>query len=484
MSKTLSFDPGQIDRFKTGLRDLPGYPAGEEIPIRAMLFETDAVFRLPELLSLAGAGPAQPLLVVMDRWPIRRGQANFKELLLDQLQQAGWPAEPLWLEPHHGQQIHADMVQIGRVTGHLRPGAAVLSVGSGVVTDIAKHACYLYQQEQGDRPVPFVACPTANSVSAFTSNTASVLVEGVKRTLPSRYPDALLYDLEMLRSAPKGATVAGVGDLLVAFGAWADWYLAAQVGLDSTYSELPQTLLGPLDELILAQAAAIRESTPAGAELLAKLLALEGLATSLARTTAPFSGFEHSISHLLDLLAEHTGRPVAQHGTQVILLTVLTTEAYRRFLAEFEPAAVNLAECYPTAAQMQARIQAAFGTIDPSGRLAAECWAAYSHKLEAWHAHRPRFEAFLSNWPAVKAELQRLARPPARLIQVLRAIDAPLHFDELTPPLPAEEIRFAFGQASFIRQRFTLGDLLIFLNWDLDRLWDQLWHTAGRLRAA
>ena len=50
--------------------------------------------------------------------------------------------------------------------------------------------------------------------------------------------------------------------------------------------------------------APIRIRTPEGMAVLAKLISLAGLAMSLAHATAPLSGFEHVISHMLDLQAE------------------------------------------------------------------------------------------------------------------------------------------------------------------------------------
>lgn len=38
---TLRFDPGQIDHFKAAIQTIPGYPVGEDLPIRAMVFESD-----------------------------------------------------------------------------------------------------------------------------------------------------------------------------------------------------------------------------------------------------------------------------------------------------------------------------------------------------------------------------------------------------------------------------------------------------------
>jgi glycerol-1-phosphate dehydrogenase [NAD(P)+] len=480
----LAYDPALGPAFWDSIRRIPGYPRGEDTlrPIRLMLFESKALLRLPEALRVSGAGPEAPVLVVMDHTPMRRGGADLKALVLTTLQAAGLRAEPVWLEPDATGQVHTDLPHIEAVQRRLRAGAALLSVGSGTVTDIAKHAAYLFEQAGGPR-LPFVVLQTANSVSAYTSNMAPTFVDGVKRTLPSRYPDALVCDLETLRDAPRAMTVAGVGDLLAAFVSFPDWRLAHRLGLDPSYTEFPQTLLGPLDEIFLAHAADIRAGTLDGMAVLAKLIALGGLAMSLAHATTPMSGYEHVMSHILDLLAEQAGQPLAQHGTQVALASILGAEAYRRFLNQFEPDEVTLAQCYPTAAAMHESIATAFAAIDPSGQAGAECWADYRLKLEAWHAHRPEFEAALRQWPAVRAELQGLTRLPERLAEILRAIDSPLTFGELTPPASESQVKFAFLNAPLMRKRLTLGDVLLFVNWDRAALWEQVWARGQALGA-
>src|SRR5258707_6538025 len=139
-------------------------------------------------------------------------------------------------------------------------------------------------------------------------------------------------------------TVAGVGDLLAAFVSFPDWRLANRLGLDDSYTRFPQALMGPLDEIFLAEADGLRAGTLEGMAVLAKLIALGGLAMSLAHATTPMSGYEHVMSHILDLLAEQAGRPLAQHGSQVALAAVLGAAAYQRFLDDFEPGEVDLAQ--------------------------------------------------------------------------------------------------------------------------------------------
>ena len=470
----LQFDPVDIDHFKAQIRGIPGYPEGEDLPIREMIFESGSVWRLPDLLVRAGITPDQALFVVMDRTPMKREGRDLKELILQILKQASYQVELIWLEPDHTGQVHTDFAQINTVKERLGDNAAVLSVGSGTVTDIAKHACYVYQQEHNTSPLPFVVYQTANSVSAYTSNMAPTFVDGVKRTLPSRYPDVLVCDLETLRDAPRSMTVAGVGDLLAAFGSYADWWLAYRLGLDNTHTEFAQTLMGPLDEIFLQQAKALQAGTLESMSILAKLIALGGLAMSLSHATAPLSGYEHVISHVLDLIAEQNQRPLAQHGTQVAMATRLTTKAYQIFLEEFEPDEVNLSNCYPTEVKMQKRIEDSFNTLDPSGRVAAECWSDYRKKLEAWHAQRADFEDALLDWPNIRAKLQSLVKPPELTAQILRAISSPMHFAHLTPAPSVPEVQFAFFNAPLIRHRLTLGDLFVFLNWDQKTLWAQV----------
>ena len=470
----LNFDPGEIDQFKSGIRTIPGYPTGEELPIRDMVFESGAIWRLPELLLKAGAKLGQPLHVVMDRTNMQREGKDLKELILQILRSAGWSLQVIWLEADQTGQVHTDFAHIDVVKSHLQSDSAVLSIGSGTVTDIAKHACHVWQQENNAEPLPFVVYQTANSVSAYTSNMAPTFVDGVKRTLLSRYPDLLICDLETLRDAPRSMTVAGVGDLLAAFGSYADWWLAHRLGLDNSYTVFAQTLMGPLDEIFLEQADGLKRGTLESTAVLAKLIALGGIAMSLSHATAPLSGYEHVISHVLDLIAECRGRLLAQHGTQVAMTTLLTTGAYQILFNEFEPGEVNLDRCYPTEAEMKRRIDGTFASLDPTGRVAAECWSDYKIKLAAWHDHRAEFSETLRDWEGVHSQLRSLVKGPEVAAHILKSISSPVTFADLTPPPTESEVRFAFQNAPLIRHRFTLGDLFLFLNWDQDMLWAKI----------
>lgn len=130
--------------------------------------------------------------------------------------------------------------------------------------------------------------------------------------------------------------------------------------------------------------------------------------------------------------------------------------------------------CYPTEAQMRERIEQSFNALDPSGRVAAECWSDYRKKLEAWHTHRADFEDALHNWPDIRTHIQSLVKSQELTTRIMHAVSSPLHFADLTPPPTTAEVQFAFFNAPLIRHRLTLGDLFVFLNWDQESLWAQV----------
>jgi glycerol-1-phosphate dehydrogenase [NAD(P)+] len=476
----LEYDPGEGPGFWQAIEKLPGFPINERMPISTMLFESNAVYKLPSVLTQIGADYKRPLLMVMDKTPMVRKGNDLKQLVIRILSETGWQVYPVIMEPDVTGQVHTDMAHIEAVKKNISPGASLLAVGSGTVCDITKHASYIYEKETGT-PLKFVVLQTANSVSAFTSNMAPTFIDGVKRTLLSRYPDAVVSDLEILSDAPYEMTVAGVGDLLAAFVSLPDWYLANQLGMDPTYNEFAQRLMGPLDDIFLASAHSIHNRSAEGMAVLSKLIALGGLAMSLSHATTPMSGYEHVMSHILDLLAETAHQPLAQHGTQVALTTLLAADAYQHFLAEFDANEVNLAACYPSAVQMEQVIRQAFMEIDPTGKAGEECWADYHLKLEAWYSQRERFEEFLKNWLAIRPRLASSTRTPERLLEIMHAIDSPLTFNAVVPPLTEAQARLAFLDSPLMRKRLTLGDLFIFLNWDRERLWRQIWNRTQTL---
>jgi glycerol-1-phosphate dehydrogenase [NAD(P)+] len=321
---------------------------------------------------------------------------------------------------------------------------------------------------------------TANSVIAFGSGMATITKDGVKRTWPSRLPDALVLDARVLRDAPFEYTLGGIGDLAVIAVSFGDWYLAAELGL-SAYTPAAFRVLGDVREQLRSpeRAASLGAGGLAGAELLGKLAVLGGFAMTLAGQSSPMSGYEHVVSHMLDMSARPSGRPVRSHGCQCGISTIVCAIAWQRLLEDPRPDKVDLDALFPAPDGVEPRVRATFDALDPTGAMATECWTSYRGKLVAWQAARPRVEALLRDWPERRRRLAELVEPPGTVVQTLAMAKHPLRYEDLG--VPEAQARWAFQNGHLMRGRFSSADLLNFMGWLDDRFVDEVFAEYRRL---
>jgi HAD superfamily hydrolase (TIGR01450 family) len=472
----LRLDPADMDAVRRALSGSAGPDAPPLPGLRTVEAGPDALEALPALL--AGLAPgASRVLVTQDRRVFTRDGASLKPLVAERLREHGLEVEVLELGDRHGH-MESDFAEVDQVRRHLGQGRAVVALGSGKLCDVTKHACHLHTQEHGE-PVPLVVVQTANSVIAFGSGMATITKDGVKRTWPSRLPDALVLDGRILRDAPAGSTLGGIGDLVVIAVSFGDWRLAAELGL-SSYTAASFGVLGDVrDQLFSPGPAAYAERSLEGAGTLAKLAVLGGFAMTLAGQSSPMSGYEHVVSHMLDMAAHPSGRDLASHGCQCGVSTIVCAVAWRRLLDGLRPELVDLDACQPDAGDLQRRVRAVFDPLDPSGAMAAECWGSYRGKLAAWRDARPRFEAFLGGWEGQRARLAELLQPPEAVVQSLARAGHPLRYEELG--VPEEQARWAFRHGHLMRGRFSSTDLLNYLGWLDDAFVDEVFAEYRRL---
>ena len=462
---TFPIDPADMPALKRWLMTQNDRRNLRTVDIDEILIGPDVLLQLPAVLHRAGIFSGTQVLLVMDETPMRREKQDLKPFVPALLHNTGYQVETLWLKGDRYGLVHADFEQVQRVQVAIKPGTALVALGSGTLTDIVKHAAYLYDQQHNDQAnIIYICCQTANSVTAFAANMSVLLKDGVKRTIPSRYPTAIISDLRVLASAPKAMTVAGLGDCCARFVAYGDWYLAGALGLVDFYSEVPLALLADLDAILLEHAAGIGQRSHEGEAVVARALLLAGIAQSIVNMSAPISGTEHVTSHVLDMIADHYQRGLVLHGAQVGVATITAAQLYQHFLDSFDPQNIKLDACYPDDASLQAHIRQLFSAIDPSGAMAQECWHDYRKKLALWRQNRPQFVQFCTNWHNVHCpKLASLVCSPQIISSILAQAGAPLIPQGLEPPISQEEYDFAVQNGHFIRVRFVLSDLLYFL---------------------
>ncbi len=473
--------------------DMPGlmaavqrWPDSDRVPaveLEQVIIESGALERLPEVLERLCQPAAREAILVMDSTQITRGGELLKPAVLGLLERSGFKQETIELRGDDGgPDVRADFEALEIVKARLRSSVPVLALGSGTVTDITKHACFCYAEERGEDPLPLIFCPTATSVLAYSAAMAVISQAGVKRTWPSRLPNALVMDLQTLADAPQQLTMGGIGDLCPVLSSFADWYLGDALGLARSL-RASWMILEDVRSYLGLCAREVGAGSWFGLELLCKLMVLGGLSATFAGESAPLSGYEHVTGHMLDMRAGHFGRALASHGSQVAVALIPHAIAYELLLQHLDPTKVNLDSCYPSFEEMEERVKSTFREIDPSGTMGDECWSDYSTKLQAWHDARPRFDAFLRDWSSHRRTLEELTSPARLIVETLAPSGHPLRFEELDPSISEHEARWAFEHAHLMRKRFSAGDLLFYLGWLDEAFTDRVFERMRELTA-
>jgi len=427
-----------------------------------LLVGSGVLDRLPEIVAeVARPGP---VAVVADRREMAGPTGEVKAAVASALPDI----RHVTLGDEHAT-VHADAATLEQATRGCAGAGLIVSVGSGTIVDIGK----VVSARLGG--VPHVAVQTAASVNGFADDQSVLLVDGVKRTTLTRWPERLLIDRDVVARAPVELNRAGLGDLLATYTAPADWRLAQLVGQDDSYSPFAVALARGHTDALLEQADGVHRGDPEAIEHLTVALVLSGIAMGVAGQTAPCSGMEHTVSHLLEM----AGQP-GLHGAKVGALSVLSAMLWARVRNVARAGGLRTLR-FPAAAEMERRARGAFGELDPSGRAGEECWRGYARKLERWHDARADLDSLWQRWPAFDVELEGLLASPERLVAALRSARAPARLTQLG--VRDATARWALAHGHLMRDRFTVADLAFFMGiWEPSDV-DALLIAAARLGA-
>jgi glycerol-1-phosphate dehydrogenase [NAD(P)+] len=441
-----------------------GWAAGHEtihpVPIDELTIADDAIDTLVEAVRSRASGGVT--MMVVDRTPMRRGGDDLKLLIEETLRRAV-PLTVRRLPDQPGAPFHAELETARQLADELAGYGAVISVGSGSITDTVKYARHLSVQE-ARRKLPFVSFPTAASVTAYTSALAALTIAGVKRTLPASPPNAVICDSRTLNDAPRIMTQAGFGDVLARGVSYADWYLASQIGMDNTFSQVPSRLLETAEHEMIARAEGVAAGDRDALRAVTEAVLLAGMAMSLIGQTAPLSGWEHALGHFLDLSAAHDGRKPAVHGGQVGVGTLISARAYERAWNELDLKRLTVDQ---DDGVYREAIEGACRRYDTRGTLIAEIWRDFERKLTRWRAAGSARRAFAERHRTGELDesLRQVLLPAAQINDALRRAGAPRRFADLNEPIRRSSAHAAVRYAHLTRSRFTLGDLLSETGW-------------------
>ncbi|MGD9954737.1 MAG: iron-containing alcohol dehydrogenase [Candidatus Nanopelagicales bacterium] len=444
--------------------------------LRELVVGPGALSALPDVVGrLVGDGADRPQVVLLvDETLIQREGRDVKEVAEQLLGTMAEVRRVVLSDGHSELHVTPEVVADG-VAG-VEGAEVVVALGGGTISDIGKLVV-------AERPgLRLISVMTAASVDGYTDNVSVMLKDGVKRTVPSVWPDVVLADAETVAEAPARMNRAGYGEMTSMYVAPADWRLAELLGIDPSYHSGPITLLGALADQLDACAPGVAEGEPRAVQELTWALALRGIATGVAGTSACLSGVEHLVSHMLDLRAAELGLPTGLHGEQVGVGSVIAACAWEMLheRLEAEPGR-RVQDRALDAGLAEQRVRAAFGDLDTRGRIVPECWRDYGRKLDRVRAQRATIDGVVARWSQVAPELVSLTRPSDVIVSGLRAAGAPITLADLD--VAPEVARWAVESCALMRDRFTVVDLLTVLGWwddsDVDDVLARVRHAVS-----
>ena len=192
----------------------------------------------------------------------------------------------------------------------------IICIGSGSVVDICKFISN--QNNQG----LFVYLSSLSA--AATTSTVSLTENGIKVSVKSKIPEAIIIDLDNLKIAPPRLLRSALGDVLCRTTCQVDW-LTSHFLLDTFYDETPFALQYEDENILLNNSANILTGDEETLAALSRMTLLNGIAAIIIGSTHAGSMGEHLISHYIDMFMgdEHPG---SLHGEQVGIATLLVSK--------------------------------------------------------------------------------------------------------------------------------------------------------------
>lgn len=187
---------------------------------------------------------------------------------------------------------------------------AVIGLGGGKVIDAAKYCGFL-------RKIPFISVPTSASSDGFSSASASLIVDGRRKSVPAKLAYGIIVDTEVIKTAPARFLYSGIGDMVAKITSLYDWKFEADNGKGTINDVSVMIAKKAVNSFVRTPFEAITDEV--FLKELLDSLAMSGIANEIAGSSIPTSGSEHLISHALDAMLEMP----QLHGVQVGVATYL-----------------------------------------------------------------------------------------------------------------------------------------------------------------
>ena len=256
--------------------------------------------------------------------------------------------EPAWravkgidLNPHHLIHVDGNTTAAMAAFADVCEGEVVYGVGGGLAIDTAKYVASANE-------LPLIVIPTILSTDAFLTDATGVRENGCVQYLPTKAPDTVIVDMDMLCNAPAAMRASGAADILsIATALW-DWQEAEKMGENPSDQQItPQAVaIGEtLLQTLLENAREIGSGTPKGLKLLLDLLCMEVQLCHLCGHSRVEEGSEHYFTYALEKHLTSASSGDLLHGELVglgiLLMAALQSQPWIQYRHALECLQIN-----------------------------------------------------------------------------------------------------------------------------------------------
>jgi len=330
---------------------------------------------------------------------------------------------------------------------------ALVVIGGGTLTDLAKHAAHLNR-------IDVISVPSAASVDAYNSARSALRIEGYHRTPEARVPSVILACPDLIESAPEALTLSGLGDLVAKLLARLDWQVSALI-TDETFSlrdtewsaraarhALARLRYGGLDEAAFAALDA---------------LLVTGRAMRVFGSSRPAASSEHTIAHLWEVALEEQDAH-HYHGLLVAEAAGHVVRAYRWVLGRLtRSSGERLVDVAEIASRNAGWSDRAPDDMQPFLDKMREESADRSVTATSVAEHRDRITA--AN-PQIIALAERTLDDAERGLETLREAG----LNRYLPEIPHHWVARSLQWVKYLRNRYSMFDLAFEMGWEPELL--------------